>query len=284
MPATHPYIPRIACIFDFDRTLASDTIDGLCAEWGISRQEWEDRYEQPLGDNWDGILKRGQACIDCGEERGTPLTRAFFTRAARHLQLYDGVGQLRDKLNAAVSEILDEAEVELIVLSSGFSEMIEDTMIDTWFDKTWAGSFHFGEDGIARGMKRIIGHPEKALYIEAYAKGLDLDSANEPKTDDPDFLEEDMHVPFDQLIYVGDGASDLDSFGFVTNHGGLAIAIDRSASFQHVDQQTKDERVDNVASPDYSDGSELLETLCHAVRSAASRAAMRKFAQATGSR
>lgn len=60
--------------------------------------------------------------------------------------------------------------------------------------------------------------------------------ASEPKTGDPDFSEADMHVPFDQVICVGDGASNLDSFGFVINRGGIAIAmaiaiaIDRSAS------------------------------------------------------
>jgi phosphoserine phosphatase len=279
MPATHPYLPRVALIFDFDRTLASDTIDGMCREWGLSRAEWEDRYEKPLGDNWDGILKRGQACIDCARDRGEPLTREFFSRAACRLDIYPGVEQLRERLAEVTAGIDEEIEIELVVLSSGFTEMIEDTAVEKWFDRTWAGSFHFGPDGHAQCMKRIISHPAKALYIEAYAKGLDLDHANEPETDDPDFEEADMHVPFDQIIYVGDGASDLDSFGFVANRGGVAIAIDKSASFDHVEEQTSDERVDDIAAPDYSEGSELLDALRHAVRSAASRAAIRKLAR-----
>lgn len=279
MAATHPYIPRLSLIFDFDKTLATDTIDGMCAVWGLERAEFEERFLEPLGDNWDGILKRGRACINCGRALDQPLTRDFFKRAAAKLSLYDGVRKLPGRLRDVAAEVDPELEVELVVLSSGYIEMIEQTEVDDLFDRTWAGGFHFDENDYAVGLKRIIGHPEKARYIEAYAKGLDLDHANEPKVDDPDFSEEDMHVPFDQLCYVGDGLSDLEAFAFATNHGGLAIAIDKSAQFDHSGQQTSDERVDNLASPDYSEGSQLLESLKHAVRSAASRASIRKLSQ-----
>ncbi len=278
MPATHPYIPRVSLIFDFDKTLATDTIDAMCAVWDISREKWEEQYEKPLGDNWDGILKRGQALIDCGLDREEPLTEEFFDRAAKQIDLYDGVLDLKKHLSKCGKEVLPEVEVELVVLSSGFIEIIERTALDDVFDRTWAGEFHI-DGNRAICMKRIIAHPTKARYIEAHAKGLSLDAANEPKVDDPDFDEMKMHVPLDQIVYVGDGLSDLDAFGFITNNGGLAVAIDQSAKFDHSGQQTTDERVDNLATPDYSEGSELLETLEHAVRSAASRAAIRRFSQ-----
>lgn len=277
MPATHPYIPRVTFIFDFDSTLASDTIDAMCRVWDMPREEWEERYNAHMGDNWDGILKRSHALIECGQQRGEPLTREFFGKAAREIEIFAGVEQLPARLSEAARSILPEIEVELVVLSSGYIEMIERTIVEDLFDKTWAGSFHFDGEEHARGLKRIIGHPEKARYIEAYAKGLDLDHANEPRVDDPDFAEHDMHVPFDQLIYVGDGLSDLEAFAFVANRGGIAIAIDESSKFDHSGQQTSDERVDNLAVPDYSEGSELLQCLRHAATSAAARAAIRQF-------
>lgn len=279
MPATHPYIPRIVVFFDFDRTLASDTIDAMCEAWGLSREEWEERYEEPLGEHWDGILRRGQACLDCGRDRGEPVSDAFFRKAAGHIRIYDGLEQLRGRLEEAIGAVKPGIELELVVLSSGFIEIIKETPVADWFDHLWAGGFHSGEDGEAIAMKRIIGHPEKARYIEGYAKGLDLDQSNEPQIENPEFNDEDMHVLFDQIIYVGDGASDLDSFGFVTQHGGVAIAINKSASFEYVDQQMTRQRADDLAPPDYSEGGELLIALCHAVRSAASRIAIRELAQ-----
>jgi phosphoglycolate phosphatase-like HAD superfamily hydrolase len=278
LASTHPYIPRISLVFDFDKTLASDTIDAMCAAWGMSREEWEEQYHAPLGDNWDGILKRSHALIACGRDRDDPLTENFFDRAAEHIELYDGVLDLKKHLSEVGKQIVPDIEVELVVLSSGYIDIVERTRVNDVFDRSWAGEFHFA-DGKAVCLKRMIAHPTKARYLEAHAKGLDIGAANSPRVDDPDFDEMDMHVPLDQMVYIGDGLSDLEAFGFLTNNGGQAIAIDESARFDHADQQTADERVDNLASPTYAEGSELLESLRHAARSAASRAALRKQSQ-----
>ena len=278
MPATHPYTPRVSVLFDFDRTLATDTIDGLCATWGIGREEWERRYSDPLGDHWDGILKRGHALITCGQDRSEPLSDAFFDKAMQTIRLYDGVADLREKLESEAREILKEVTLELVILSSGFVEVIERTELKHLFDKIWAGGFHSDrETGEVIAVKRIIGHPEKALYIESHAKGLNLDRANSPQTEAPGYDPQDMHVPFDQMIYVGDGTSDLSSFEFLGQHGGLAIAVSKGEEFSEAAEQTAGERVENLAPPDYSPAGEMLESLCHAVRSAASRAALRKL-------
>ena len=275
MAATHPYIPRIGVVCDFDKTLASDTIDAICAAWGIDREDWDERYDRALGEGWDGILRRSWGLIRCGRELDQPLSESLFERAAGNIRVYDGVLKLRERLGDAARDVHADAEVECVVLSSGYAEMIQRTSVQDAFDTIWAGTFHYDDEGHAVAAKRIISHGQKARYLEAYAKGLDVDAANEPQTDARDFSEHDMHVPFDQLIYVGDGLSDLKAFEFVTNHGGTAVAIDKDQQFDHEDRQLPRQRVDNLATPDFSDGNELLETLRHAVRSAAARIAIR---------
>ncbi|WP_164549672.1 haloacid dehalogenase-like hydrolase [Altericroceibacterium xinjiangense] len=277
MPATNRYIPRVAVIFDFDETLATDSVDAICAAWGIGREEWEERYFKPLGHNWDKIIKRSQALLDCGRDRGEPLSADLFEKAARKVELYPGVTELKQRLTACAREILEELEVELVVLSSGYVEIIRRTAVRDSFDHVWASSFHGERSGGEVRIKRIISHPEKARYVEAFAKGLDLDSANEPRVDPPGSNPHDMHVPFDQIIYLGDGLSDLATFKFVTGHGGLAIAVNKGEGFEYAKEQTADQRVDHLAPPDYSPGAELMEALYHAVRSAASRTALRKL-------
>ena len=278
MPATHPYIPKVAIIFDFDRTLASDSIDALCAAWGLDRAKWENDYCEPLGEGWDGILKRGHALIRCGHERGEPLSEALFEKAAKKIKIYEGVDTLRARLEEAVRDVSQEIEIELVVLSSGYVDLIKRTPVTDFFDRVWAGDFHSDEaTGEALAVKRIIGHPEKSQYIESYAKGLNLDAANTPQTKAPEFDEKDMRVPYDQIIYVGDGLSDLASFEFIGKRGGLAIAVSKSEEFEQAADQTEGERVENLAPPDYSTGSELFSSLQLAVQSAASRAALRKL-------
>lgn len=136
MTATNPYVPRVSIVFDFDRTLATDTIDAICAAWGMTREEWETRYCDPLGEHWDEIIRRGWALIQCGRDQGSPISRDFFEKAAEHVELYPGVAGLKRRLQEVATGVDEELEVELVVLSSGFIEMIERTGVEETFDRT----------------------------------------------------------------------------------------------------------------------------------------------------
>ena len=274
MPSTRPYLPRIGLVFDFDKTLASDSVDAITAVLGLERSEWEQRYKVPLGQGWDDILIRGQALILAGRDVGRPLTPDVLREAARRIKLYPGVLEMPDRLRAVAREVHDDVECAFAVLSSGFAEIINETTVPDRFDRVWAGSFHF-EHGQAVCVKRIIKHPQKALYLRAYAEGLDPEATNAPGTSGRVVPEHDMHVLLDQMIYVGDGDSDLEAFGFLENAGGLTIAIEDGPRFDSAEQQSADQRVDNLAPSDYSAGSELLASLSLAVRACAARVALR---------
>ena len=90
MPDTRPYIPRILTAFDFDRTLATDSVDAVLSLYGMERDAWEREFEEPLGDGWDDIVRRGQALIDLGHTRGDPLTADKLREAGERVRLYDG--------------------------------------------------------------------------------------------------------------------------------------------------------------------------------------------------
>ena len=275
MPVTRPYLPRILIAFDFDRTLATDSVDAILDIYDISRPDWERDFEQALGNGWDEILRRGKALIDLGRDRDQPLSRQVIGRAAGVVRLYDGVRDMPERVRRVAQEIHPEIEVEFVVLSSGFAEIIRAAEIDGLFDRTFASAFAFDADGLAVGMKRIIGHPEKALYLEALGKNVEIEGANAPEAAVRKVEEHDRRLPFDQMIYLGDGASDLHAFGFMKRSGGLAIAVAKNDEFDSAKQQLPSQRVDNLAPPDYSRGGKLMTSLEHAVRACASRIALR---------
>lgn len=280
MSRTRAYNPLISLSFDFDKTLATDSVDAIVEAMGMTREEWTERHEEALGERWDEILRRGQGLIEAGRAAGRPLSTDLMREAAGRLRLYDGVLQMPGHLRRVAREVHEPCELEFVVLSSGFAEVIEATEIAEAFDRVYASTFHYAEkgDGGERGeaicVKRIITHPQKALYLEAHAKGMDVDGSNGPEHAGHAVAAEDMHVPLDQMIYGGDGDSDLLAFGFVEAHGGHAIAVGGGEGFRPGDAQTRSERVENVAPPDYSEGGELMTTLEHAVRACASRIAM----------
>lgn len=289
MQKTLPYKPIVSLLFDFDNTLATDSVDAIVETMGLSRTEWHERFEKPLGERWGEILRRGQGLIEAGRAQERPLSTALMADAASRLSLYDGVLDMPAHLREIAKTIHPDCELEFVVLSSGFAEVIKATPLNEGFDKIYASTFHYerdspkGERGRAVCMKRIITHAEKALYLEAHAKGFDVDGANGPEHAGHKVALEDMHVPFDQMIYGGDGDSDLQAFGFTEAHGGFAIAVDGGEGFHPGAAQTERQRVENAAPPDFTVGSELMTTLEHAVRASASRIAMRALGSTRGS-
>ena len=282
MPDTRPFIPRILIAFDFDRTLATDSVDAVLSIYGIERDDWENEFEEALGDGWDDIVRRGQALIDLGRARDDPLTIDKLREAGGRVSLYDDATRMPDRLREAARSIHPSIEIEFVVLSSGYAEIIEASGIMAAFDGLLASTLHFGPEGRAVCVKRAVTHPQKALYLEALGKGLDYEGSNGPERAGDRVDEHDMHCPFDQMIYLGDGASDLQAFGFLTDAGGVAIAVDpdRDDSLGAGDEQAPRQRVDDLAPPDYSEGAELMEALGNAVRAAAHRIALR--ARSTG--
>lgn len=274
MPSTHPHLPRLSFHFDFDKTLAGDSLDALFSVIDLDRDEYENDFVEPLGDEWDPILRRGHALIEACRAAGRPLTRSLLTEGAEANTLYDGVLDLPERLLEAAREVHDDIEVGVHILSAGFEELILPTDIARRADSVSAGAFHFDGDK-AVAVKRTITHPEKALYLRAHAEGRDIHETNAPGASTGEVGDYDMHVMFDQMVFVGDGLSDLQAFGFLERMGGMTLAIDKTRDFDHADAQSEDQRVENLAPPDYSEGSELLESLLLAARAGASRVAIR---------
>ena len=276
MQTTRPHIPRILLAFDFDRTLATDSIDAICDVYGVSRADWETKFEEPLGAHWDGIVRRGQALIEMGRTMDRPLSDKVFDAAAERVALFPGVLEMPGRVRAAVNDVADGIELEFVVLSSGYDELISRTRVTEVFDRVLASGFEGGDDGVMSCVKRIIGHPQKALYLEALGKGADIDGQNAPERAGDHVTPGEMHVPFDQMIYLGDGLSDLQAFEFLHRAGGLTIAVAADGGFDP-GEITEPQRVDAAPAPDYRDGRPLMQALEHAARACAHRIALRRI-------
>jgi len=146
------------------------------------------------------------------------------------------------------------------------------------FDALWGCELHFAGDGAVDFIRTTITHPDNAHYILRLAKGTGVKGPNEPADVHRPVPDEEMHVPLDQLIYVGDGASDLPVFHLLNRHGGFALAVYKSEKARDWDNFSPvrpAQRVENLAPADFREGSELLRSLLLAVESIAKRVALR---------
>ena len=276
MTTTHPFHSRILLAFDFDWTLAADSFECLVETMGFDVGDWKRNHYQRLGnDGWDDILAKVEGLHEVARAAGKRVDMESVVRAGAATRGFEAAETMPARLRSIAEAIDPGVKLEFAIVSSGFAELVDAHAIASAFDRIYASAFHV-EDGYLAGVKRMISHPEKVRYLQALAKGIDTGGSNSPSRTDKETPEEVLRVAFDQLIYVGDGASDLQAFEFVRESGGFAIAVSRDGHFSAEKEMHENQRPDALAPPGYADGAPLFEVLALAVRSHASRIALRR--------
>ncbi|AFZ69558.1 HAD family hydrolase [Deinococcus peraridilitoris] len=274
---THPETPRIALVFDFDDTLAPDTWDGLLNDLGINPDEFDQSEVDPLvKDGWSKIPARFYALIQASYRREEKITRERLQAYGKRLEPYPGVEDMFERIRARAAHTTPNVEVLFYVVSSGFGDIIRATRIAGRFDGIWGCDFHFAADGEIEFPKVIVEHTEKPRYLHLVEKGVEKHLKRPAYEVFRHLPEDELHVPLHQMIYVGDGSSDVACFTLLNAHHGVALGVNKPDTPVHwgADGVEAEERIDDIAAPDYAEGSELLRSLCLAVDSICARIAL----------
>lgn len=279
--ATEAYHERVVVIFDFDLTLAPGCLDALLERCGQDPQEWRSVNVDPLQDDgWEEILASIHALVGLSHSENAPrITQSLLRDVGRNLRPFDGVPAMFKTLRSVAADVLPSLDVDFFLISSGYSDIMRNTCIAHEFKNIWGTELHFDEEGNLAFPKLIVTHPEKVRYILALSKGLDPTGANAPAHIYQDVEGSDLYVPLDQIIYVGDGRSDMSAFRLMEQNGGLAIGLTKrgAADWNGHDRMDPERRVQNIAEADYTEGSELMHSLQLAVGSIAQKIALRRL-------
>lgn len=271
--------PRIALCFDFDETLAPGTTDVLLRHLGQDPQAFRRDHIEPLVEQgWEQLLARAHALRELSLRRDEgPITDETFAAVADELDLYPGVPQMFDLVREAVAEVDDDVDVEFHLITAGFVHVPSHTRIAHEFDSIRGGQWSFDDDGGILTPRTTLGHYDKVRHLLSLTKGLggiEEASSRDPHTHVPDH---DWHVPFEQVIFVGDGDSDLPAFDLMESRGGTGIAVrqaDDVEEWESRDDMREGREVVAVARSDYEQGSPLMDVLLEAARRAAMRVRM----------
>jgi hypothetical protein len=280
--ATKHAYNRIALVFDFDDTLAPDSFRALLESIGLDEEQFRQERIQPLIDaGWESILARFYCLIEESSARHEgKITADHLAEVGRTLGFFDGVPEMFDRLRDCARAIVPEIEVEFYLLTAGFVEIPRATPIAGEFAQLWGCEFHFDEQGAIAFPKQLVTHPEKVRYLLQLAKGLDADGANSPADVYRSVPEGEWHVPLNQIIYIGDGASDMPVFTFLNERQGLAIGVFKGESvdeWRGVQEMHQGRRVENLAPVAYAEDSELMQSLILAVESLCKGIALRRL-------
>jgi hypothetical protein len=265
--ATAPKFDRkiVALVYDFDGTLSPRPMQeyaflpqigaDAAAFWAESNALARDTRADPLITYMHLMYKKAKA-------KGVRIDRADLVAQGRHVAFYPGVEEWFDAIADYVATYAQSHGVQLrhYLVSSGLTEIVEGTSIYRRFHNVFASEYWFDAYDLPY-PKRVITDTGKTQYLFRINKGVeDLgDSINQhmPEAARP--------IPFANMIYFGDGDTDVPSMAVMRKNGGYAVAVypaGKSKGRAKCVELFKAGRCDFFAPADYREGSDLFRRTC----------------------
>lgn len=219
----------IACVFDFDETLAPDSTTKFLRERGADAEAFWSQTREMAKAGWDPTLAWLNLFLDnVGEGRPLgPVSNADLRAFGASLtgDLFPGVPELISDLKQTVAEYRDMS-IEFYVVSGGLRPMLEGCpLIESDFAAAYGCELE-ERDGQVAQVKRCITFTEKTRYLFEINKGIPQDEADKnPLAVNNSVDPADRRIPFDNMTYVGDGLTDIPCFSLLQKSGGAAFGV-----------------------------------------------------------
>lgn len=266
----------IALVFDFDDTLAPDSTSGFLQDLGVDAALfWRDRVGPLLDhEDWDPVPAYLYRMLQLSQSREHgPITRERLQDWGRRLPLHEGVASLFDRLRSRLHQAHPTVQLEFYLISSGLGDVLRSTPIASQFTDIWASEFHYGADGAIDFPRRVVSFTDKTRYLFHIQKGIiGPDSRNKPFEVNRKVDADKLRVPFEQMIFVGDGYTDIPCFSLIRRSGGVAFGVwdprhreKRSRAWGFIQEG----RVSNLNQARFDEDAELYQWLEEAVESLA---------------
>jgi phosphoserine phosphatase len=253
----------IALVYDFDGTLSPRPMQeyaflpqigaDAAAFWAESNALAKETRADPLITYMHLMYRKAKA-------KGVRIDRADLVAQGRHVELYPGVEDWFHAMAAYVRSHAQSHGVQLrhYLVSSGLTEIVEGTSIYKRFHNVFASEYWFDAYDLPY-PKRVITDTGKTQYLFRINKGVeDLgQSINQhmPEAARP--------IPFANMIYFGDGDTDVPSMAVMRKNGGYAVAVHPQGKGKaKCVELFKAGRCDFFAPADYRQGSDLFRRTC----------------------
>lgn len=220
----------IAIVFDFDGTLGPDTISSLLAAFTIDSGKFWATVDSWVEEGWDPPLAYMQLLANYEKEEKIDLSPKALRAIGKKLKLFPGLPNVFSELRAYVQKEaeLHEARVKLefYIISGGLEEMIHGSSLAKYIDGIFGCNFSYDQKGRVEGIKSAISFTEKTRYLYGINKGISIRELRTNPYKINDALPQDTRrIPFSQMIYIGDGPSDIPCLSAITQYGGMGIGV-----------------------------------------------------------
>ena len=256
---------RVAIAYDFDGTLAPGNMQehAFLPSLGIDPKSfWGKTKKKAKENDMDEILAYMQLTLDEARTKNFPIRRSDFMQYGRGIEFFEGVETYFDRINLYAKE--KGIAIEHYIISSGLREFVKGTKIAKHFKNIFASGFEYDANGVAVWPALAINYTNKTQYLFRINKGINNSYDNYEINK---FMpEKERYIPFGQMIYIGDGETDVPAMKMIKYQGGKAIAVynpkirakkNRKSPKQICEDLINQNRADYIAPANYSEGSEL---------------------------
>jgi haloacid dehalogenase-like hydrolase len=257
----------IALVFDFDGTLGPDTITSLLIAQKADPDIFWSSVAELVKDDWDPPLAYMYLLWQYAQEEKVTLSQKHLRMVGEALELFPGLPNAFAELKrfVATHPELQKARVtlEFYIISGGIEEMIRGSMIAAEVNGIFGCNFAY-ERGKVAGIKSAISFTEKTRFLYGINKGISVKElrANPYKINDA-LPAEKRRIPFSQMIYIGDGPSDIPCLSAITQYGGTGIGVSSpAATFKKGFELARGKRITvGPYTANYADGSDMRKVL-----------------------
>lgn len=246
----------VALIYDFDKTLCDRDMQeyAFIPNLGLTPEEfWQETDNLAKENKMDKILACMYMMKDKSTKLGISLKRKDLKKLGETIKFYPGIIDWFERINKYGRAI--GIEVEHYIISSGLKEIIEGTEISKYFKEIYACEFLYNEEGDAVWPAMSVNYTTKTQFLSRINKGvLDI---SEDKVLNAKMLDEDRRVSTKNMIYIGDGFTDIPSMRMVREKGGYAIAVYQRNKLETVKNLLKEDRIDYAVLADYRENTKI---------------------------
>ena len=252
----------IGIAYDYDQTLSPTYMQDevLFPAFGInSGAFWKKCQQLVREEGWESELAYLKTMLDYLDiDRPT---NEDLEKLGNNLKFYKGLPEMFDELNNVLTDTHRAMgiKIEHYIISSGIKALIDGSRLRPYVKAIFGCEFATDAQGRISFPKRVISHTQKTQYLFRINKGM-----LEPNEDVNDHMPPELRpIPFNHMIYVGDGPTDVPCFTLMKKYGGHALAVynpeetNRSSFRKCYQLSALADRVKHIAPADYRAGSHL---------------------------
>lgn len=248
---------EVALIYDFDGTLSPGNMQefGFVQAIGMNAADfWREVHDMATKNDASEILCYMSRMLKEAKYREIGLRRESFVEFGGQIELFPGVEEWFGTINDYGASL--GLNIKHFIISSGLKEMIEGTPIAHEFENIYACSFLYDIDGVANWPAVAVDYTAKTQFLFKINKGISEVSDNSKVNQ---FIpERERRIPFERMIYFGDGETDIPCMKMVKQHGGHSIAVYNSPKKRDTAMRLiNEERANFACAADYSEGKDI---------------------------